>query len=593
MSRFDRHVVVDDQGKPLAGAVGYVYHIDDTSRTTPLSILSLTGVPLPLNQLVANNDGVTPQFTTAARYRGVTWVSGIYENDMIPSDLVPDAGTTGQALVKLSGANQDVGWADASGVPSGGTAGQILTKKSSTPGDAGWADNIVNVKALGAKGDGTTDDYAILQSALDAGGAIYFPPGDYRVSQSLKVQLDGMTLLGAGPGNRNGGTQPGIATRIRASGSLIGPVILVQRAADDRPLTAITIQNLAVDGNAQGAEGIIFRASQSSLQNVSIWACTTGLRIRGYAVPYWDTYDTRIHNCLVGQCTTAGVFLDNNTSDLHFDHSVFLANYDNFIISGGASHQITGCHFYDPTRYNVWFNGSGSRTKFANCKIEAAGQHGMLIDSTNGGYADIQITGCGFSSVDDAATDNAWDLLHITGPTANGITRLTIVGNNFNNKSGNPKKPRFGVNISGSVAQGTVVVGNSFGPASNWGTAPLNNGSNSTNQSFVRANAGQPSLYLPIVKTAAFTAAPSDCDQPIEVNSATPVTITIPANAQPGFQKGNKLEVTQTGTGQVTFAGAAGVNLRTPKSLTTRAQYSTVTLRLNGTNNWILDGDLT
>ena len=71
------------------------------------------------------------------------------------------------------------------------------------------------------------------------------------------------------------------------------------------------------------------------------------------------------------------------------------------------------------------------------------------------------------------------------------------------------------------------------------------------------------------------------------------MTITIPANAQPGFQKGNKLEVTQTGTGQVTFAGAAGVNLRTPKSLTTRAQYSTVTLRLNGTNNWILDGDLT
>lgn len=595
MSRFSRNVVVDDQGKPLANAVGQVYDITDTSHTTPLSLESSTGSPLSLNEVAANGDGVLPVFVAVGDHPLVTWVSGAYENDLIAVDYVPTGGTAGQVLRKTSNADFDLEWGSSDGgAPAGGAVGQVLVKKSATDGDTLWVDGMRSIKALGATGDGITDDYAALQAALDLGGTWYIPPGDYRVSQSLKVKFDGMSLYGAGPGNRYGGTQPGIATRIRALASLNGPVLLVQREADDRPLTAITLQNLAIDGNAAvSADGVIFRASQSSMQNVSIWQCVTGLRVRGYAVPYWDTYDTRFHNVLIGQCSVAGCYLDNNTSDLHFDHCVFLANYDNWICAGGASQQVTGCHFYDPTRYNIWFNGSGSRTKFANCKIEAAGQHGVYIDSTAGGYADIQFTGCGFSSVDDASTDNAWDLVHIVGPTSAGITRTTFVGNNFNNKSGNPKKPRFAINISGSVGIGTVIVGNSFGTASMWGTAPLNNASNSTVLQYVRSNSGQPDLFLPIVKTASFTAAPSDCDQPIEVNSSTPVTMTIPANAQPGFQKGNVLTVTQTGTGQITFAGATGVNLRTPRSLTTRAQYSTVRLRLNGTNNWILDGDLT
>lgn len=596
MSTFLRHVVVDDQGKPLANAVGQVYDIDDESHTTPLAVFTPTGAPLSFDQVTANSDGVTPEFQTIPHVGPVTWVSGAYQQELIPVDVIPLGGSPGQLLRKKTATNLDVEWAEApGGLPALGTTGQILSKASNTSYDAEWIDAITNVKAAGATGDGVTDDYAAIQALLDLGGALYFPPGDYRISQSLKVKLDGTKLWGSGAGNRFGATQGGTATRIRALAGMSGPLLLVQRTLDDRPLSAIEVLDMAFDGNAAqaGVDGIVFRASQSILANCSIWAVGVGLRIRGYASPYWDTYDTRIHNILVGQCTTAGGFLDNNSSDLHFSHCVFLNNYDNFIISGGASHQITGCHFYGATRYNVFFNGSGSRTKFANCKIEAAGQHGVLIDSTVGGYSDIQFTGCGFAQVDDAATDNSWDLVHITGPTSNGITRTTFVGNNFCFKSGSPKKNRFALNIATSAAQGTIVVGNSFGQASSWGTAPLNNGSNSSTLPYVRGNSGQPDLFLPIAKTTSFTASVSDCDQPIEVNSATAVTMTIPANAQPGFQKGNVLKVTQTGTGQVTFAGASGVNLRTPRSLTTRAQYSTVTLRLNGTNNWILEGDLT
>lgn len=43
----------------------------------------------------------------------------------------------------------------------------------------------VNVKELGAAGNGETDDTEAIQAALDAGGVIYFPPGRYKVSRTL------------------------------------------------------------------------------------------------------------------------------------------------------------------------------------------------------------------------------------------------------------------------------------------------------------------------------------------------------------------------------------------------------------------------
>jgi hypothetical protein len=47
---------------------------------------------------------------------------------------------------------------------------------------------IVNVKEYGAAGNGMTDDYYAIQSAIQAinhrgGGIMFFPPGVYRINQ--------------------------------------------------------------------------------------------------------------------------------------------------------------------------------------------------------------------------------------------------------------------------------------------------------------------------------------------------------------------------------------------------------------------------
>ncbi len=65
------------------------------------------------------------------------------------------------------------------------------------------------VKDFGAVGDGKTDDHAALQRAIDAGiGEIRLPKGHYRITKSLRIDLDrvGYTSISGG----------GVATLIMA-----------------------------------------------------------------------------------------------------------------------------------------------------------------------------------------------------------------------------------------------------------------------------------------------------------------------------------------------------------------------------------------
>ena len=56
----------------------------------------------------------------------------------------------------------------------------------------------VSVKTLGAKGDDSTDDTAILQKAIDTHRVVYLPAGFYRVSDTLRLRAD-TVLLGLHP----------------------------------------------------------------------------------------------------------------------------------------------------------------------------------------------------------------------------------------------------------------------------------------------------------------------------------------------------------------------------------------------------------
>ena len=82
-------------------------------------------------------------------------------------------------------------------VPSIITSGDRETKSKSSTGSM---EGFFNVKTYQAKGDGTTDDTAAFQSALDAaskagGGIVNVPSGQYRINGNLVIP-GGVTLQG-------------------------------------------------------------------------------------------------------------------------------------------------------------------------------------------------------------------------------------------------------------------------------------------------------------------------------------------------------------------------------------------------------------
>lgn len=69
-----------------------------------------------------------------------------------------------------------------------------------TVSKAAFNTDIVDIKRLGAVGDGVTDDTAAIQRALNLKAHCYAPPGNYLFSSPLSFAVAGQRLFGAGLG---------------------------------------------------------------------------------------------------------------------------------------------------------------------------------------------------------------------------------------------------------------------------------------------------------------------------------------------------------------------------------------------------------
>lgn len=113
-------------------------------------------------------------------------------------------------------------------------------------GSAPWYD----VKAYGAKGDGTTDDTSTIASALTAagatGGVVFMPPGNFRINSTLVVPY-GVELRGCGRS----------ATTISALGTFPTSTQLVQLGPIGSIGVGCRLRSVAVNcNNIAGSIGI-------------------------------------------------------------------------------------------------------------------------------------------------------------------------------------------------------------------------------------------------------------------------------------------------------------------------------------------------
>ena len=87
----------------------------------------------------------------------------------------------------------------------------------------GETNELVNVKTYGAIGDGTTDDRAAIQSAINSAKTVFFPAGTYRVGAALTVWDSYTALIG----------HESLPTIKVVGTGYSGPVVSVQSAGDN------------------------------------------------------------------------------------------------------------------------------------------------------------------------------------------------------------------------------------------------------------------------------------------------------------------------------------------------------------------------
>lgn len=188
--------------------------------------------------------------------------------------------------------------------------------------------------AYGATGNGTTNDSAAIQAAINAantagGGVVYFPPGTYRIGTRLELK-SGVSLVGAGREYTTLRAMSGLTTAVIVglSGAAVSNLAIRGLTINaDYTTTAINLNGIQV---TNGSNVVIDECAVTNVANTGIvfTACTscevTGSRVSytggaqagvGFGVLLSGGTNSKVHDCHFAACN--GMNIGGNTNALN------------------------------------------------------------------------------------------------------------------------------------------------------------------------------------------------------------------------------------------------------------------------------------
>lgn len=303
---------------------------------------------------------------------------------------------------------------------------------------------VVNVKDLGAKGDGVTDDTAAVQSAIDQGGVTWFPPGDY--SCRTLVMRKATRLAGTNSGTytyANGGYAAdyprGTVSRILRRAQTNAPLI-------SGPLGAkhVILEDLELHGNnpAQSAnKAHVVSLVDGAAPEDTQWVISR-CYIHGRVDPNDSTWGSGGSNVYIGAgrmachlthsvSTYANVHgVEINGADTVIDACIIGDNGAHGIVIGAWVTTVSACALFNnnnAVHVTDTGNASPKRILLSGNGMDRNRQNGVLIDRVaTTGSAGVSIMNNAFTT-NGTDRDNTWAHVSIKATTGH----VALGGNVF------------------------------------------------------------------------------------------------------------------------------------------------------------------
>lgn len=380
----------------------------------PINVTTATITSLTTDRLLSGNDSKVVTSTDLA-----SWVTGTTDRVSIADN--------GDGTITLSGP-QDLA------TDSSPTFNDVIINEGV------WHD----VRAYGAVGNGSTDDSAAFQAAIDAaGGKVYIPPATYNLASSLLLDDGGVTIVGAGAGSVLRFTNAG-------NGFYLD---------DSEVINFITIANLTIQTTNAAATSAIY-ADGTTFAGIGWKITNVNIQVSGAGV--WD-YGIRTKN--IQSSAIENVYIAPGAGATCISFETTSNQWDVSGISCGGSYAVGV--FIGSTGINI--SGSTIQGNISDTAIRVntgSGQGGVFtgshIENVGAGDGiDIIATQAYSISGNIVGASSGTAILVGNGGTANGIS---IISNSFDDP----------VTIS-ATSNRVVVIGNRF-----FGAGITDNGIRST-----------------------------------------------------------------------------------------------------------------